>query len=298
MESSIIVPLVIGCCIGGILIFFLFIAVFGALGTFINWVSNGIVSLIDGFFSMTDEIIVDVSNSINSLTDKQKEEIKNIAVTSLYTVTALMLYMQEDETGKSKKASEMIIDSIAHNTPDTTSTKKEPHAKDSQIKELAKTEVINERQTQSTYSKGEQEKFRVFLCHAKEDAHIAREFRNTLVRYNYEVWLDESSLLPGHEWEREIQKAIRSSDVFLLCLSSSWGKRKGYIHAELRLALDEAKKMPPGSIFIIPTRFENCVVPDELEKIQWIDLFTDSRNNFTKLIKSLDLVKTTKMQYH
>ena len=298
MENGILASLLIGCCIGGLLIFGVFFALFGAARKFLSWVFNGISALFDGLATLTDELVVEVSNSINSLTDEQKEEIKNITLTSLYTVTALALYMQEDETGNSKKASAMIIDSIAHNIPNANPEKENSAPDDVSVaNDRVKSEYPYEEPSPNSYF-SEQGQFRVFLCHAKEDLHIARAFRDALNQYNYDVWLDDSNLLPGHTWEIEIQKAVRTSDIFLVCLSSSWIKRPGYIQKELKIALEEAQNKPEGSIFILPTRFEDCEVPESLRKIQYLDLFRDSRNSFMKLLKTLNLVKTTKVQYH
>lgn len=299
MEIGFLAPLLLGCCISGILFFGILYMLFGAVRKFLSWFLHGVDNFFDGLFKITDEIAIEVSHSINSLTDKQKEEIKNIALTSLYTVTALALYMQEDETGKSKKASGMIIDSIAHNIPGTNSNAEGVESAETSMEEdLEKSEKpVYEARPIDPYPT-EQGQFRVFLCHAKEDLHIARAFRNTLLQYNYDVWLDDNNILPGHTWEIEIQRAVRTSDIFLVCLSSSWIKRPGYIQKELKIALEEAQKKPEGSIFILPTRFEDCEVPESLKKIQYLDLFRDSRNSFMKLLKTLDLVKTTKIQYH
>jgi hypothetical protein len=32
-----------------------------------------------------------------------------------------------------------------------------------------------------------------------------------------DVWLDQEKLLPGSDWELEIRKAVRESDVFVCC---------------------------------------------------------------------------------
>jgi hypothetical protein len=49
-----------------------------------------------------------------------------------------------------------------------------------------------------------------FISYAKEDLAEARDVYDYLVRDGYSAWLDEKDLLPGHDWQREIGKAIRS----------------------------------------------------------------------------------------
>lgn len=240
--------------------------------------------------------------SINTYIDIHREEIQSVATNSALTVAALTLYLLEDKTDDAQKFEEEIIDGTVRNFPNPQKL---------QIIEKEVIPVINPAEENPSKSKSptdeppsssgffkEHGQFRVFLCHAKEDLHIAREFRKTLIQYNYDVWLDDSNLLPGHTWEIEIQNAVRSSDIFLLCLSSSWIKRPGYIQKELKTALEEAQKKPEGSIFILPTRLDNCEVPESLRKIQYVDLFKDSRHSFMKLLKTLDLAKMTKVKHH
>ncbi|MGP8329791.1 MAG: toll/interleukin-1 receptor domain-containing protein [Methanosarcinaceae archaeon] len=303
METNIIVSLLVGFCIAGIFIFILIIFLFGAVGKFLSWLFNGFIELLDGFFSLTDEIIDDVSSSINNLTDKQKDEIKDFALVSLYAASALALYMEDDESGKSKNASEMIIDSIAHDvSASNVETDSVTNTEETSAATFHSNPVGNNTSSTSEYFSSETHfdnrgHFRIFLSHAKEDLREARAFRDILMTHNYDVWLDDSDLLPGQAWDLEIQRAIRSSDVFLVCMSSSWVKRPGYIQKELSFALDEALNKPEGTIYILPTRFENCEVPERLRKVQYIDLFKDSHRNFQKILKALHSAQITKQQY-
>jgi hypothetical protein len=40
------------------------------------------------------------------------------------------------------------------------------------------------------------------------------------------------------------------------------------------MALDAAHETPSGSIFLIPVRLEDCRVPDELSRYQYVDWFS------------------------
>jgi len=52
-------------------------------------------------------------------------------------------------------------------------------------------------------------RLRLFLCHAKEDKPIVRELYRQLTAEGWlDVWLDEMNLLPGQEWDMEIEKAV------------------------------------------------------------------------------------------
>jgi formylglycine-generating enzyme required for sulfatase activity len=127
---------------------------------------------------------------------------------------------------------------------------------------------------------------RIFLCHAKEDKLRVIELYHQLKAAGYSPWLDEEDLLPGVDWEREIRWAIRDSEIFLACLSKKSLNRKGYIHKEIKIALNELDQMPEGKIYLIPVRFEACEVPERLRSRQWVDLFAPG--GFEKLKRALD----------
>ena len=74
-------------------------------------------------------------------------------------------------------------------------------------------------------------------------------------------WLDEKDLILGQDWRAEIPKAVRASDVVLVCLSKDFYVA-GYRQKEVRLALDVADEQPEGTNFIIPVKLEECEVPE------------------------------------
>jgi hypothetical protein len=117
---------------------------------------------------------------------------------------------------------------------------------------------------------------RVFLCHSSDDKSIVRSLYKQLVADGVDPWLDEEKLLPGQDWRLEIAKAVRTSDIVLVCLSRSSITRAGYVQKEIRLALDVADEQPEGAIFVIPVKLEECDVPERLSRWQWVDLFSES----------------------
>ena len=99
-------------------------------------------------------------------------------------------------------------------------------------------------------------------------------------------WLDAEKLLPGHDWQEEIRTALRSSDVILVCLSRNSVSKEGYVQKEIRIALEIADEKPEGTIFIIPSKLEECEVPQRLCRWQWVDLA--SADGYTRLLQTLD----------
>lgn len=136
-------------------------------------------------------------------------------------------------------------------------------------------------------SNGKRRPLRVFLCHASQDKGRVKDLYQLLVDAGIDAWLDEEKLIPGQLWENEIQRALRSSDAVLVCLSSSSITKTGYIQKEIRQVLDVADEYPDETIFLIPARFENCVVPERFSKRQWVDLFDDRGEK--NLMRALEL---------
>lgn len=133
----------------------------------------------------------------------------------------------------------------------------------------------------------------IFLAHASEDKDAVRRLYSQLRSGGDRPWLDEIDLLPGQNWTVEIPKAIDRSDVFIACLSTRSVQKQGYVQKEFRLALNAYAEKPPGSIYLIPAKLDDCDVPDlqlphlgvSLRDIQWIELWKE--NGFERLINAI-----------
>src|SRR5215203_3450568 len=75
-------------------------------------------------------------------------------------------------------------------------------------------------------------KLLVFLSHASQDKAQVRELCVQLRKDGFDPWLDEERLLPGMNWDIEIEKALRASDALLLCFSELSVSKEGYIQRE------------------------------------------------------------------
>ena len=134
---------------------------------------------------------------------------------------------------------------------------------------------------------------RIFLAHAREDKQQVRALYYQLRRNGFNPWLDEIDLVPGQIWKDEIPKAIADAGVFLACLSQQSVGKVGYVQNEFRRALTIFGERPPGSIFLIPVRLDECEVPDlrvsdlgfGLKDIHWVDLF--EVNGIDRLISAV-----------
>jgi len=113
----------------------------------------------------------------------------------------------------------------------------------------------------------------VFIGYAHEDLADAKRLYNDLIEAGVNAWMDKENLLPGQNWETEIEKNIRNCRFFLAILSSHSIPKRGYVQREWAKAQEILKEVPESDIFIIPARLEECTPPDKFRNIQWIDMF-------------------------
>lgn len=138
-------------------------------------------------------------------------------------------------------------------------------------------------------------KLRVFLCHASQDKPVVRDLYKKLAAEAWiDPWLDEERLLPGQDWNLEIEKALESSDAVIVCVSSTSVAKEGYVQKELRKVLDIALEKLEGAIFVLPVRLDACELPRQIKDKQAVDYFPESRQAaaFEKLKASLQIRKS------
>ncbi len=127
-----------------------------------------------------------------------------------------------------------------------------------------------------------------FFSYAREDSRKAKRLYGDLRRKALiSPWFDRD-LFPGERWRPAIRRAIRDSDYFLAILSETAASNRGYIHKELRQALDVAEEFPEGWIYLIPTRLDDCQMPFlALEAFNCIDLFPRWEDGVNQLCRTL-----------
>lgn len=121
-----------------------------------------------------------------------------------------------------------------------------------------------------------------FVSYVREDRGRVDELCRVLEAADIPYWRDLEALAPGDAWKSEIRKAIQSNAlVFLACFSEHTNARdRSEMNEELRLAIEEWRRMPPGRVWLIPIRFAEVQVPDWdlgagqlLSDVQYVDLF-------------------------
>ncbi|MBM6402357.1 toll/interleukin-1 receptor domain-containing protein [Phycicoccus sonneratiae] len=142
-----------------------------------------------------------------------------------------------------------------------------------------------------------------FISYVREDAERVEDIRRALAAAKVPVWTDKTMLSPGDDWQLTIRRAIsRGALAFVAVFSAnSQSRQSSYQNEELLLAIDIFRTMPPGKIWLIPVRLDECTLPEyplgagrTLDSLQRVDLFgEDIESERIKLVvavlRALDL---------
>ena len=126
---------------------------------------------------------------------------------------------------------------------------------------------------------------RVFLAYGVEDAAAVARLYGCLAEAGFAPWMDRRKLLPGQNWPRAIQDAIETSDFFVACFSNRSVGKRGQFQAEIRYALDCARRVPLDEIFFVPVRLDDCRVPLRVRReLHYVDLFPDWDRGLRRIV--------------
>ena len=127
---------------------------------------------------------------------------------------------------------------------------------------------------------------KVFISYAKEDFKFAKRLFDFLKLNHFSPWLDKECLMPGQNWDFEINKELRKADFIILLISKTSIKKRGYIQKEYKLALKFYEEKLEDDIYLLPLKIDNCEVPFGFEKFQWHEL--NGSYDFYKILDSLN----------
>jgi hypothetical protein len=125
----------------------------------------------------------------------------------------------------------------------------------------------------------------IFLCHASEDKPQVREIYQRLQTLGFSLWLDEEEILPGQDWDYEIEQALETADFVLVFLSKRSVEKIGYVQREFRRAMYRSEEMPEGYIHTIPVKLDDCTVPRRFSRHQWAKLYEEGA--FDRIVRAL-----------
>lgn len=125
---------------------------------------------------------------------------------------------------------------------------------------------------------------KVFISYAKEDRDAATRLYSDLFTKGVDAWIDIEKLLPGQNWEYEINNAIKESNYFIILLSTQSVGKKGFVQNELDMAFDLLGGLSSGEVFVIPVRIDDCTIVDtRISELHCADLFVSYENALTKI---------------
>lgn len=129
---------------------------------------------------------------------------------------------------------------------------------------------------------------RIFIAYAHEDTAGATRIYRSLSRAGFDPWMDRFKLLPGQNADRAIQNAMETSDFAVCCFSQNSIYKRGGFQAEVRYALECARRLPLHEIFLLPVRLDACRVPLEVaHETQYVDLFQDWEAGIGRLVEAI-----------
>ncbi len=114
---------------------------------------------------------------------------------------------------------------------------------------------------------------KAFISYASEDKDQALRYYKLLKEEGVIPWIDVYDLLPGHNWEVEISKALRAANIFILLISPRSLTKRGFVQTEANEAIERLKDKLPTDIYVIPLLLEPCDIPSNIaSRLQFLDV--------------------------
>jgi twitching motility two-component system response regulator PilH len=115
----------------------------------------------------------------------------------------------------------------------------------------------------------------VFLSYASVDRPIANAMYDRLEKVGVKAWIDHRDIPKGSDWFDSIVEAIKKSSHVLFIVTSNFSVDSKILREEIRIAKERDRLDSPKN-FLIPLRFDECEMPQDLARLQWIDFESDN----------------------
>jgi CheY-like chemotaxis protein len=119
----------------------------------------------------------------------------------------------------------------------------------------------------------------VFISYSHVDRFPAEQVARRLSEVGYAPWIDFAGILGGTEWRKSIEDALNQCSALLVILTPD-----AVVSEWVRYEISRAKA---SNFPIIPLMFRPCMIPNELESVQYIDCTRDFEIRFNDLQKAL-----------
>ncbi len=118
----------------------------------------------------------------------------------------------------------------------------------------------------------------VFISYAREDLAAVQQIKAGLEAAGITTWFDIDRLEVGDDYDRKIQRNITRCSYFIPVVSASTQRRlEGYFRREWSYAIDRARNMADGALFILPVSIDSTIaaealVPDKFKALHFTHL--------------------------
>jgi len=115
----------------------------------------------------------------------------------------------------------------------------------------------------------------VFISYAREDLPAVQKLKAGFDGAGIKTWFDLERLEGGDDYDRKIQRNIARCSFFIPVVSASTERRlEGYFRREWSYAIDRARNIAEGALFILPvciddTEGGNAQVPDKFKAVHF-----------------------------
>ena len=118
----------------------------------------------------------------------------------------------------------------------------------------------------------------VFISYAREDLPAVQQLKAGLESSGITTWFDVERLEVGDDYDRKIQRNIARCSYFIPVVSATTQRRlEGYFRREWSFAIDRARNMADGALFILPVTIDatgtaDALVPDKFKALHFTQL--------------------------
>ncbi len=118
----------------------------------------------------------------------------------------------------------------------------------------------------------------IFISYAREDMAAVQRLKAGLDAAGFTVWFDLERLESGDDYDRKIQRNISRCAFFIPIVSATTQRRhEAYFRREWSYAVDRARNIAEGAVFILPvtiddTREGDALVPDRFKAVHFTRL--------------------------
>ena len=118
----------------------------------------------------------------------------------------------------------------------------------------------------------------VFISYAREDLAAVQQIKAGLDAAGIATWFDIDRLEVGDDYDRKIQRNIARCSYFIPVVSATTQRRlEGYFRREWSYAIDRARNMADGALFVLPVSIDattaaEALVPDKFKALHFTQL--------------------------